>query len=116
MNMYLHGIGETESPIIEQDALAVAPQDRWDMVLTNPPFGRQGSFAISDEEGKITRERDSYERDDFVASTSNNQLNFLQHIMTILRPDGVIAHPAQQPEGPRSWPALTPISVAAEGG
>jgi type I restriction enzyme M protein len=58
------------------------------MVLTNPPFGRQGAFAITDEEGKITRERDSYERDDFIASTSNNQLNFLQHIMTILRPQG----------------------------
>jgi type I restriction enzyme M protein len=88
MNMYLHGIGETESPIVELDALATDPGRRWDMVLTNPPFGRQGSFAITDEEGRITRERDSYERDDFIASTSNNQLNFLQHIMTILGPHG----------------------------
>jgi type I restriction enzyme M protein len=84
MNMYLHGIGENESPIVELDVLATDPGNRWDMVLTNPPFGRQGAFAITDGEGKITRERDSYERDDFIASTSNNQLNFLQHIMTIL--------------------------------
>jgi type I restriction enzyme M protein len=88
MNMYLHGIADTESPIIEADALAADPGRRWDMVLTNPPFGRQGAFAITDDEGKITLERDSYERDDFIASTSNNQLNFLQHIMTILRPHG----------------------------
>jgi type I restriction enzyme M protein len=88
MNMYLHGIGETESPIVELDVLATDPGKRWDIVLTNPPFGRQGAFAITDEEGKITRERDSYERDDFIASTSNNQLNFLQHIMTILGPHG----------------------------
>ena len=58
------------------------------MVLTNPPFGRQGSFAITDEEGKVSRQRDSYERDDFIATTSNNQLNFLQHIMSILKSDG----------------------------
>ena len=58
MNMYLHGIAETESPIIEADALAADPGRRWDMVLTNPPFGRQGAFAITDEEGRITRERD----------------------------------------------------------
>jgi type I restriction enzyme M protein len=88
MNMYLHNIADGASPIIEADALAADPGRRWDMVLTNPPFGRQGAFAISDEEGRITRERDSYERDDFIASTSNNQLNFLQHIMTILKPDG----------------------------
>jgi type I restriction enzyme M protein len=88
MNMYLHGIGETESPVHEVDSLAADPGKRWDMVLTNPPFGRQGAFALLGEEGKITRERDSYERDDFIASTSNNQLNFLQHIMTILKPDG----------------------------
>jgi type I restriction enzyme M protein len=88
MNMYLHGIGETESPVHEQDALAKDPGARWDVVLTNPPFGRQGAFALLGEEGRITRERDSYERDDFIASTSNNQLNFLQHIMTILKPDG----------------------------
>jgi type I restriction enzyme M protein len=88
MNMYLHGIGEKESPIHEQDALARDSGKRFDIVLTNPPFGRQGAFALTDEDGKISRERDSYERDDFIASTSNNQLNFLQHIMTILAPDG----------------------------
>ena len=88
MNMYLHGIGETESPVHGRDSLAADPGERWDIVLTNPPFGRQGAFALLGEEGKITRERDTYERDDFIASTSNNQLNFLQHIMTILKPDG----------------------------
>lgn len=88
MNMYLHGVGENDSPVHEQDSLAADPGRRWDIVLTNPPFGRQGAFALLGDEGKITRERDSYERDDFIASTSNNQLNFLQHIMTILKPDG----------------------------
>jgi len=88
MNMYLHGIGDEESPVHESDALAVKPGRSWDIVLTNPPFGRQGSFAITDEEGKVSRQRDSYERDDFIATTSNNQLNFLQHIMTILKSDG----------------------------
>jgi len=58
------------------------------MVLTNPPFGRQGAFAVTDEEGKTTRERESYERDDFIAATSNKQLNFLQHVTTILAPAG----------------------------
>jgi type I restriction enzyme M protein len=88
MNMYLHGIGDDESPIVEADALARHPGRRWDVVLTNPPFGRQGAYAVMDDAGKIIRERDSYERDDFIASTSNNQLNFLQHIMTILKPSG----------------------------
>jgi len=88
MNMYLHGIGDEESPVHESDALAVKPGRSWDVVLTNPPFGRQGSFAITDEEGKVSRQRDSYERDDFIATTSNNQLNFLQHIMSILKSDG----------------------------
>jgi type I restriction enzyme M protein len=88
MNMYLHGIGEIESPVHERDSLAADPGKRWDIVLTNPPFARQGAFALLGEEGKITLERDGYERDDFIASTSNNQLNFLQHIMTILKPDG----------------------------
>jgi type I restriction enzyme M protein len=88
MNMYLHGIGEDESPVVEGDALLADPGRRWDVVLTNPPFGRQGAFAVTDEEGRTTRERESYERDDFIAATSNNQLNFLQHVMTILAPAG----------------------------
>ena len=89
MNMYLHGIGDKESPIQERDALARAPSKRWNVVLTNPPFGRMGAFSVIDTEtGKITKERESYERDDFIASTSNNQLNFLQHIMSILKKSG----------------------------
>jgi type I restriction enzyme M protein len=89
MNMYLHGIGDTESPIHERDALARAPSQRWDVVLTNPPFGRMGAFSVIDTEtGKVTKERESYERDDFIASTSNNQFNFLQHIMSILKQNG----------------------------
>jgi type I restriction enzyme M protein len=89
MNMYLHGIGAKESPIHERDALARAPSKRWDVVLTNPPFGRMGAFSVIDTEtGKVTKERESYERDDFIASTSNNQLNFLQHIMSILKRGG----------------------------
>ena len=56
MNLYLHGIGETESPIIEGDALATDPGKRCDMVLTNPPFGKKCAFAITGEDGKIDRE------------------------------------------------------------
>jgi type I restriction enzyme M protein len=88
MNLYLHGIGADESPIVVGDSLASDPGDRFEMVLTNPPFGKKSSITIFNENGKATREAISYERQDFWATTSNKQLNFLQHVKTLLKIHG----------------------------
>ena len=88
MNMYLHGIGGKNSPVIEGDSLMNAGDKRYDMVLTNPPFGKKGGLKIMGEDGSVTTEKEEYNRDDFIATTSNKQLNFVQHIMTILNTHG----------------------------
>ena len=85
MNLMLHGIGSEESvPVRVADALAADPGERFDVVLANPPFGKKSSTVIVGEEGKTTTEKDIIERDDFWATTSNKQLNFVQHIKTLL--------------------------------
>jgi len=73
MNLYLHGL----EPVIEMgDSIYEVPDGRrHDVVLTNPPFGTKGANQAP-------------EREDFVISTSNKQLNFIQHVMTILKPGG----------------------------
>lgn len=78
MNLYLHGIGLKKSPVTEQDSLEREPDKLVDVVLANPPFGTrpQGAADISAL------------RQDFYAETSNNQLNFLQHIMLMLKNGG----------------------------
>ncbi len=92
MNLYLHGIGgENSVPVIVQDALAADPGERFDMVLTNPPFGKKSSITITNEEGKEDKEGLIYQRDDFWVTTSNKQLNFLQHVKTILKINGKAA-------------------------
>jgi len=88
MNLYLHGIGNGESPIRQADALATDPGDRYDVVLTNPPFGKKSSYRVVGDDGEIDTEREDYERGDFKYTTSNKQLNFLQHIMTIMETGG----------------------------
>ena len=88
MNLYLHGIDGPESPIKVNDSLSKDPGDRYDMVLTNPPFGNKSSITIATDEGKRSNASLTYERDDFWATTSNKQFNFLQHIKTILKTDG----------------------------
>ena len=88
MNMYLHGIGKAESQVINSDSLIADPGDRFDIVLTNPPFGKKSTTMIYSEEGKAERESLSYERDDFWVTTSNKQLNFLQHVKTVLKING----------------------------
>ena len=88
MNLYLHGIGNGESPIHQRDALASDDGERFDVILTNPPFGKKSSYTIIGEDGDITTEKEIYERDDSKYTTSNKQLNFLQHIMTIMAMDG----------------------------
>ncbi len=88
MNLYLHGIGGEESPVIVGDSLVSDPGDRFDMVLTNPPFGKKSSITIVNGEGKADKEALIYERQDFWATTSNKQLNFLQHVKTLLKMNG----------------------------
>ena len=79
MNLLLHGLGspDSDSPIVVDDALRENSGRRFDMVLTNPPFGRSAS--------------DSYERDDFWANTRNKQLNFVQHVVSLLKVGGSAA-------------------------
>jgi type I restriction enzyme M protein len=91
MNMFLHGIGGDESPIEVGDSLISDPGTRYDIVLTNPPFGKKSSITIVNEEGKADKETLIYERQDFWATTSNKQLNFLQHVKTLLRINGKAA-------------------------
>jgi type I restriction enzyme M protein len=75
-------------PIKVADALAADPGERFDVVLANPPFGKKSSTMIVGEDGKTSTEKDIIERDDFWATTSNKQLNFVQHIKTLLKPHG----------------------------
>ena len=58
------------------------------MVLANPPFGKKSSTVIVGEDGRTSTEKDTIERDDFWATTSNKQLNFVQHIKTLLKQQG----------------------------
>lgn len=90
MNLYLHGVGkgDSDSPVYQGDALANDNGNRFDVVLTNPPFGKKSSYKVVGEDGSVTTERENYEREDFKFTTSNKQFNFLQHIMTILNEHG----------------------------
>ncbi|WP_432799629.1 N-6 DNA methylase [Poriferisphaera sp. WC338] len=93
MNMYLHNIGEVGGNVnvSNTDSLVADPGDRYDYVLTNPPFGKKGSLTVTNEDGKEEKETSSYNRQDFIATTSNKQLNFMQHILTILKSNGQAA-------------------------
>ena len=55
------------------------------MVLTNPPFGKKSSVTFVTDEGEMRRETQNIVRDDFWTSTSNKQLNFVQHVRSILQ-------------------------------
>lgn len=76
MNMYLHGVGLNSSPIKCEDSLLREPTDLVDVVLANPPFGARPAGSVE------------IHRDDFVTETKNNQLNFVQHIMSLLKRGG----------------------------
>ncbi|WP_300974271.1 class I SAM-dependent DNA methyltransferase [Sphingomonas sp. LHG3406-1] len=91
MNLYLHGIGGAVSPVRQADALLDRGDQSFDVILTNPPFGKRQSFRIVREDGGIDSERQDYVRDDFTVTTGNKQLNFLQHIMSILKVGGSAA-------------------------
>ena len=89
MNLYLHGIDADPCPVTSgMDSLAGDPGERFSMVLTNPPFGKKSSFAVVNAEGDLEKEDTSYQRDDFWTSTKNKQLNFLQHVKTLLKING----------------------------
>jgi type I restriction enzyme M protein len=92
MNLFLHGIGPTDAagspPVHTDDSLRADPGRRFDLVLTNPPFGRKSSVLVVNEEGEEEREALTVVRDDFWASTSNKQLNFMQHVKTLLNMNG----------------------------
>jgi type I restriction enzyme M protein len=90
MNMLLHGIGDAdgESLITVGDALSDKPERHASLVLANPPFGKKSAITIVGTDGKAEREDISYERSDFRATTTNKQLNFLQHIMSVLEMNG----------------------------
>ncbi|WP_409228979.1 class I SAM-dependent DNA methyltransferase [Gudongella sp. SC589] len=93
MNMFLHNIGEIdgETFISSADALVADEGKRFDYVLANPPFGKKSSLTITNEEGEQEKEDLVYNRQDFWVTTSNKQLNFLQHIRTLLKETGEAA-------------------------
>jgi len=111
MNLMLHGVGPTlqeldalrakllktgktedeadaeidaRLPIRTDDALRELGTARYQVVLTNPPFGKKSSIMVVTEEGETDRERITYERDDFWTATTNKQLNFVQHVKSLL--------------------------------
>jgi type I restriction enzyme M protein len=82
------GTADGESLIEVRDSLIADPGKRWSVVLSNPPFGKKSSVTMVGADGREVREDREIERQDFVATTSNKQLNFVQHIMTILDTNG----------------------------
>ncbi len=90
MNMFLHNIGDIDSEnfISSADSLIADTGLRVDYVLTNPPFGKKSSMTFTNEEGEQETDDLTYNRQDFWATTSNKQLNFVQHIRTLLKTDG----------------------------
>jgi type I restriction enzyme M protein len=90
MNLLLHGIGTPngDSLIEVKDALTADPGTRYSVVLSNPPFGRKSSLTMVGADGREARDDREIERQDFVVTTANKQLNFLQHIATILDING----------------------------
>ncbi len=92
MNLYLHGVGpdddEREPPIQTADSLRNPPGHHVDVVVTNPPFGKQSSITVVNEEGETDRQTSTYNRPDFWTTTSNKQLAFVQHVKTLLKIGG----------------------------
>jgi type I restriction enzyme M protein len=93
MNLMLHGVGPTanedaDPPVRTDDSLKDAGNKRFDVVLTNPPFGKKSSVLVVGEDGENERQAISIRREDFWATTSNKQLNFVQHVFSILKENG----------------------------
>ena len=92
MNLFLHGIGpdddDREPPIRTDDSLRSEPQAHAQVVLTNPPFGKKSSITVVNEEGDTDKQSVTYSRPDFWTTTSNKQLNFVQHVKSLLKIHG----------------------------
>ena len=93
MNLFLHNIGDIDSDnfISPADALIAASPITYDYVLANPPFGKKSSQTFTNDEGLQEKDDLTYNRQDFWATTSNKQLNFVQHIRTMLKTTGIAA-------------------------
>ncbi|GFE69215.1 class I SAM-dependent DNA methyltransferase [Chroococcus sp. FPU101] len=94
MNMFLHNIGDIDDEhcfIASTDALIAPPSESMDYVLANPPFGKKSSLTFTNEDGEQDQEDLTYNRQDFWATTSNKQLNFVQHIRAMLKTTGKAA-------------------------
>ncbi len=93
MNLFLHGIipDDGSCPIIVKDSLLALPDKQFNMVLSNPPFGRKSSVTFLNAEGQADKKDSTIARNDFIATTSNKQLNFVQHIKSLLKVDGQAA-------------------------
>jgi type I restriction enzyme M protein len=93
MNLFLHNIGDIDgdSLIASQDALIAPAAESVDYVLANPPFGKKSSMTFTNVAGEQEDEDLTYNRQDFDATTSNKQLNFVQHIRTLLKVTGKAA-------------------------
>jgi type I restriction enzyme M protein len=90
MNLYLHGVGtDPQHPPIEiGDSLESAPTRQVHMVVTNPPFGKKSSITAVSDGRKVGRDEIIYNRNEFWATTSNKQLNFVQHVYSMLKDEG----------------------------
>lgn len=94
MNLFLHNIGDMDSEhvmISPNDSLIAAPAERYDYILANPPFGKKSSMTFTNEAGEQEKEDLTYNRQDFWVTTSNKQLNFVQHIKSMLKTTGEAA-------------------------
>ncbi len=92
MNLYLHGIGpadgEHDPPIRVDDSLRSEPSEHYQVVVTNPPFGKKSSITVVNGEGKLDKHAVAYSRPDFWVTTTNKQLNFVQHVKSLLEING----------------------------
>ncbi|TBX69619.1 SAM-dependent DNA methyltransferase [Flavobacterium silvisoli] len=93
MNLFLHNIGDIDSDnfISPTDALIATSPTTYDYILANPPFGKKSSMTFTNAEGEQEKEDLTYNRQDFWVTTSNKQLNFVQHIRTMLKTTGQAA-------------------------
>jgi type I restriction enzyme M protein len=93
MNLFLHNIGDIDSDnfISPNDSLIADSGERFDYILANPPFGKKSSMTFTNEAGEQEKDELTYNRQDFWVTTSNKQLNFVQHIKTMLKETGKAA-------------------------
>ena len=93
MNLFLHNIGDIDSDTIisPNDSLIADDGQRFDYILANPPFGKKSSMTFTNDEGEQETDSLTYNRQDFWVTSSNKQLNFIQHIRTMLKTTGQAA-------------------------